>query len=94
MEYKKILLEISNKNSYITINRPNQLYALNSDTIQELHHSIIFSENNSDVRCIIITGSGTKAFVAGADIKEFADYVFSKIRMRYWHQENGPPTYH
>ena len=28
------------------------------------------------------------------DLKEFADYVFSKIRMRYWHQENGPPTYH
>ena len=74
MEYKNILLEISNKNSYITINRPNQLNALNSDTIQELHHSIIFSENNSDVRCIIITGRGAKAFVAGADIKEFADF--------------------
>ena len=28
------------------------------------------------------------------DLKEFADYVFSKIRMRYWHEENGPPTYH
>ena len=33
-------------------------------------------------------------FEEDEDIKEFADYVFSKIRMRYWHQENGPPTYH
>ena len=33
-------------------------------------------------------------FEEDEDLKEFADYVFSKIRMRYWHQENGPPTYH
>ena len=33
-------------------------------------------------------------FEEDEDIKEFADYVFSKIRMRYWHEDNGPPTYH
>ena len=33
-------------------------------------------------------------FEEDEDLKEFADYVFSKIRMRYWHEENGPPTYH
>lgn len=74
MNYNNILLEISDKISYITINRPNQLNALNSDTIKELSSTIILSEQNKNVRCIIITGSGTKAFVAGADIKEFADF--------------------
>jgi len=74
MNYNNILLEISDKISYITINRPNQLNALNSNTIKELSSTILHSEQNKNVRCIIITGSGTKAFVAGADIKEFADF--------------------
>ena len=74
MNYNNILLEISDKISYITINRPNQLNALNSDTIKELSSTILHSEQNKNVRCIIITGSGTKAFVAGADIKEFAEF--------------------
>jgi len=74
MNYNNILLEISDKISYITINRPNQLNALNSDTIKELRSTILHSEHNKNVRCIIITGSGTKAFVAGADIKEFAEF--------------------
>ena len=70
MDYNNIILEIKNKVSYITINRPNQLNALNSETIKELNHAIVFSEEHQDVRCILLTGSGTKAFVAGADIKE------------------------
>ena len=74
MNYNNILLEISENISYITINRPNQLNALNSDTIKELSSLILHSEQNKNVRCIIITGSGTKAFVAGADIKEFAEF--------------------
>jgi len=74
MNYNNILLEISDKISYITINRPNKLNALNSETIKELNSAILHSDENKDVRCIILTGSGTKAFVAGADIKEFADF--------------------
>jgi len=74
MNYNNILLEISEKISYITINRPNQLNALNSETIKDLNSAILHSEGNKDVRCIILTGIGTKAFVAGADIKEFADF--------------------
>ena len=74
MNYNNILLEISEKISYITINRSNQLNALNSETIKELSSTILHSEQNINVRCIIITGSGTKAFVAGADIKEFAEF--------------------
>ena len=74
MEFNNILLEISNNISQITINRPKQLNALNSETIDELNSAITYSETNSDVRCIIITGSGEKSFVAGADIKEFASF--------------------
>ena len=74
MEFNNILIRVENKISYITINRPKQLNALNSETIKELHKVITYSEGNKEVRCILITGSGDKAFVAGADIKEFADF--------------------
>ena len=74
MEFNNILIRVENKISYITINRPKQLNALNSVTITELHNAITYSESNKEVRCILITGSGDKAFVAGADIKEFADF--------------------
>ncbi len=74
MEFKNILVEISNNISYITVNRPNQLNALNSKTITELNIAINYSEKSDEVRCIILTGAGEKAFVAGADIKEFAGF--------------------
>lgn len=58
----------------ITINRPNQLNALNSATIAELGNAFKAGESDNSVRAIIVTGSGEKAFVAGADIKEFAAF--------------------
>ena len=93
MDYNNIILEINNKISYITINRPNQLNALNSETIKELNHAITFSEETQNIRCILLTGKGTKSFVAGADIKEFADFIFAKIKMSY-HSFEKPPTIH
>ena len=74
MDFNNILLEVKNNISYITINRANYLNALNSETIQELNKAIIYSDENNEVKCIIITGVGDKAFVAGADIKEFASF--------------------
>ena len=74
MEFNNILVKTSNSISYITINRPKQLNALNSETITELNTAITYSEKNNEVRCIILTGGGEKAFVAGADIKEFAGF--------------------
>ena len=74
MNYKNILIENNEMVCYITINRPEQLNALNSATISELNHAIIQAENDKLIRCIILTGSGIKAFVAGADIKEFAGF--------------------
>ena len=74
MSYEKILSENKNGVCYITINRPKQLNALNSTTIVELNKAITEVDNDNSVRCIILTGADTKAFVAGADIKEFAAF--------------------
>ena len=74
MTFENILVSIEKGIGQITINRPSKLNALNVKTIQELHDSLENLENNSDVRVIIITGEGEKAFVAGADISEFANF--------------------
>lgn len=58
----------------ITINRPTKLNALNKQTIQELHDAFEALDNDSNVRVIVLTGTGEKAFVAGADIAEFANF--------------------
>ena len=57
----------------ITINRPKQLNALNTATLTELDQALDLIENSNEVRVVIIRGSGEKAFVAGADIKEMKD---------------------
>ncbi len=74
MSYQNILLESDQKTAVITINRPESLNALNALTITELSKALDEIENNSLYRVIIITGSGEKSFVAGADIKEFSDF--------------------
>lgn len=74
MSYTNILSSYSNGITTITINRPNKLNALNRDTIQELHEAFDEANKDSDTKVIIITGSGEKAFVAGADISEFVDF--------------------
>lgn len=74
MSYQNILTETSQHIEIITINRPDKLNALNKATIQELHDAFAAAEANEDIRVIILTGSGEKAFVAGADISEFASF--------------------
>ncbi|GER58764.1 enoyl-CoA hydratase/isomerase family protein [Patiriisocius marinus] len=74
MSYNNILTSFSNGITTITINRPSKLNALNSETIQELHEAFKEADENHDTKIIIITGSGEKAFVAGADISEFANF--------------------
>lgn len=69
-----ILCEIQNGVLIVTINRPDKLNALNKQTIEELHETLVEAENQSEIRAIILTGSGQKAFVAGADIAEFANF--------------------
>jgi enoyl-CoA hydratase len=74
MALENITTEVKNEVLIITINRPDKLNALNKQTIEELHETFVDAENNKDIRALIITGSGQKAFVAGADIAEFANY--------------------
>ena len=74
MNYENITVDSQENVATVTINRPTKLNALNKATIGELHHAFNILELNSDIRVIILTGSGEKAFVAGADISEFADF--------------------
>ena len=74
MNYNNILTAFENGITTITINRPKKLNALNIETIHELHDAFKKSNLDKNTKVIIITGSGEKAFVAGADISEFADF--------------------
>lgn len=78
MNFENILVEKENTIGFITINRPTKLNALNKNTIQELHNAFDSLDQDKDVRVIVITGSGEKAFVAGADISEFASFNASE----------------
>ncbi len=74
MSYQNIVIEYGDHMGFITIDRPKKLNALNKATIKELHDAFKKMDLEDEVRVIIITGSGEKAFVAGADISEFADF--------------------
>lgn len=74
MNYKNIIVDLEKSIQVITINRPSKLNALNKITIEELNHALVASEKEASVRVVIITGSGEKAFVAGADISEFSEF--------------------
>jgi enoyl-CoA hydratase len=74
MTFENLLITANNRIQYITINRESKLNALNKATLAELHTAVSDAFNNPDVGGIIITGAGPKAFVAGADISEFAAF--------------------
>lgn len=74
MEYHNIYIEEENQIATITIDRPKKLNALNKATIEELHEAFKELDDDGGIKVIIITGNGEKAFVAGADISEFAHF--------------------
>ncbi|RZK89980.1 MAG: enoyl-CoA hydratase, partial [Pedobacter sp.] len=74
MAYQNLLSEVKENILYVTINREKALNALNKETLSELADVIAYAEQSEDVSGVIITGAGEKAFVAGADIKEFSNY--------------------
>ena len=74
MTYDNILTDFNNGITTITINRPSKLNALNKATIEELHNAFNVANTDANTKVIILTGSGEKAFVAGADISEFAHF--------------------
>lgn len=78
MNYESIKITIDRKIAVVTINRPESLNALNTQVFNDLESVFDFLENEKTVNCIIVTGSGEKSFVAGADIKEFSDFSQEK----------------
>ena len=78
MNFENILISQKENLAVITINRPTKLNALNKNTIEELHDAFKELDSTSTIKAIIITGSGEKAFVAGADISEFSDYTIEE----------------
>ena len=78
MSYNNLTYEIKNRINIISINRPEKLNALNIETFSEIDHAIKSSVANDEVRIIILTGVGEKAFVAGADIKEFVNFTMEQ----------------
>jgi len=74
MDYQQLLVETNNNILYITINRPQKLNALNKEVLTELSVAVANAQKDQEVKAILITGAGEKAFVAGADISEFQNY--------------------
>ena len=72
MPYETLLCDISNHIATVTLNRPNVLHALNAKVFDELEHVFAALKDDPTVRVILLTGSGEKAFAAGADISELA----------------------
>ncbi|AFM41838.1 enoyl-CoA hydratase/carnithine racemase [Desulfosporosinus acidiphilus SJ4] len=74
MEYTNLLLQQQGNIAVLTINRPKALNALNSDTLSELSTALDELGRDSSVKALVITGSGEKAFIAGADISQMKDF--------------------
>jgi len=74
MNFENILLEKKKSIAYVTVNRPKVLNALNMATMEELRAAFHDIKNDKDIRVVILTGAGEKAFVAGADISELAKH--------------------
>lgn len=100
MPNENLLVEKRDGIAFITFNRPKVLNALNRQTIEELHRVLLDARDDTAVRVLILTGSGEKAFVAGADINELAQQTpvngkeFSLYGQRVFHllETMGKPS--
>lgn len=76
MTFENVTIQELEKHIFLlTVERPKKLNALNKQTIEDLHNALVFLESDDNVRVLLITGSGEKAFVAGADIAEFSQFT-------------------
>ena len=74
MKEENIHLQTKNGIGLLLIRRPQKLNALNIETIEELHQRLNILEKDNNIKVLILSGEGEKAFAAGADIKEFANF--------------------
>jgi enoyl-CoA hydratase len=71
--YQYILVERDERVGIVTLNRPKELNALNTDLVGELADAMEEFDRDDEIRCIVLTGAGERAFAAGADIKEMSN---------------------
>ena len=71
--YEHLMMEVKGQTAIVSINNPKSLNALNSATLAELNTCLADMEQSKDIRVVIVTGVGAKAFVAGADISEMVN---------------------
>jgi enoyl-CoA hydratase len=80
-EYQFILVERDEHVGIVTLNRPKELNALSTQLVRELADAIEEFDRDDAIRCIVLTGSGEKAFAAGADIKEMGDKTSTEMML-------------
>ena len=73
MSYENILYEVRDNVGILTVNRPKALNALNPDTLKEIGQAVNQAGHEENLRVLVITGAGDKAFVAGADVSKFPE---------------------
>src|SRR5690348_8662136 len=77
-----VLLEKTERVAWVTLNRPDKLNALNNDLLKELDQVFAGLEEDAEAGVVVVTGSGEKAFVAGADISELKDLDSASARVQ------------
>src|SRR6185312_1531363 len=78
-DYNTVLVEKRGAVTLVTLNRPQALNALNSEVLKELIEVFAAYDADDSQRCLVLTGSGEKAFAAGADIKEMQPQGFAEM---------------
>ena len=78
-DYSMILVEKRGSVTLVTLNRPDSLNALNSEVLKELIDAFAVYDSDDTQGCLVLTGSGEKAFAAGADIKEMQPQTFADM---------------
>lgn len=84
VEYETLLVEVDEPVATVTVNRPEALNAINARMFDELEDLLHLLEREDEVRVVVLTGAGDRAFVAGADIKEFEAIDARQAEARSW----------
>jgi enoyl-CoA hydratase len=88
MSFDNLIVQRESRVARLTVQRPHRLNALDNSTLDEIRHAILELQQDDSIRCVIITGAGDKAFVAGADIKEIASDTPDGARRRALHGQH------
>ena len=82
MPFDNLLVQCESAVAVLTVQRPQRLNALDASTLDELRQAVLDLQQDQSIRCVIVTGAGDKAFVAGADINEIASDMPEGARLR------------